>query len=216
MWHWYGYNPSNVTLGKRDRARQGTERGRGARGTRAPLKIPYPAHDSKAAGLMAAVSRRRRRGWPGEHRRVEESVADVVIGAGIAPQNHRRGGLRRVLDLAGDDLAGDELAGDELAGDPRAAARQRALLSRGQDADAAGQDLAGRGGWRAARFPIGPAAQERPRRRRRVPAGNEADAQWPRRCPCRRSPHGHDGVRELEEPLSGPAPGAARTPGQCH
>jgi hypothetical protein len=82
---------------------------------------------------MAAVSRLRRRGWPGEHRRVEEFVADVVFGAGIARQNHRRGGLRRVLDLAG----------DELAGDPRAAARQGALLSRGQDGDAAGQDLAG-------------------------------------------------------------------------
>ena len=68
----------------------------------------------------------------GEHRTVEEFVADVVVGAGITPKAHHRGGQRRVLHLAG----------DELAGDPRAAAGPGALLACCQGGDAAGQDLA--------------------------------------------------------------------------
>ena len=67
----------------------------------------------------------------GEHRPVEEFVADVVFGTGIAPKAHHCGGLRRVLGLAG----------DELAGDPRAAADPGALLACCQGGDAAGQDL---------------------------------------------------------------------------
>src|SRR5580704_9287191 len=68
----------------------------------------------------------------GEHGTVEEFVADVVFGTGIAPKVHHCGGLRRVLDLAG----------DELAGDLRAAADPGALLACCQGGDAAGQDLA--------------------------------------------------------------------------
>jgi len=59
-------------------------------------------------------------------------AADVVFGAGIAPHAHPRGGLRRVLDLAGDELAGNLCT----------AASPGAALGCGQGGDAVGQDLA--------------------------------------------------------------------------
>jgi hypothetical protein len=67
----------------------------------------------------------------GEYRPVRELAGDVVFREGIAPKAYRRGGLRRVLDSAG----------DELAGDLRATAGSGALVPCCQGGDAAGDDL---------------------------------------------------------------------------